>query len=74
MSGLHRIPIEHSEHRGLFCVVKYNAPAHMWDIDYVGTDDGKDLWDELPEIDKAIVQASINVHLCNIRSASGVPY
>jgi hypothetical protein len=74
LTGLHRIPIAHSDYKGLFCIVNYNAPAHMWDIDFVGIEDGKDLWDEMTDIDKAIVQVDINIFLCDIRSKAGVPY
>lgn len=74
LTGLHRVPIEHSEYEGLYGIVNYNAPAHMWDIEFIGRDIGSDLWEKLSDTDKAIIQVEINRFLCNVRNRKGVPY
>jgi hypothetical protein len=74
LTGLHRIPIEHSEYEGLYGIVSYKARSHMWDIEFIGIDAGSDLWEKLSDTDKAIIQVRINRFLCDARSRKGVPY
>ncbi len=67
-TGVYDIDIKMLESRdNVTATVAYRGPTNSWDISFIGVDDEHDIWDELSDTEKVLVNVEINLYFDRMR-------